>query len=289
MTGSERRDGSRGRMYAQVVGPRPPIPVTGSLTAARRRMAWAARTRLARRRAYLRLARLRYPENVVGPETELVIDGFMRTASTFAVVAFQVAQPRPVRVAHHLHAPAQVHEAVRRGVPALVTIRAPEESVLSTAVWEPHVGVDGALAAYVAFYSALMPCRDGIVVGSYERVTSDLGSVIEMVNARFGTAFAPFEATPEGVAECFAIIDDRARRPAWDAVIGRFMSGLAGKAELDAARAAGERSAVPQTRVARPSDDRQARKEALRASYHRPALAALRARAQELHEAFCRE
>ena len=276
-------------MYAQMVDSRPPMHLTAALTVARRRMTWAARTRLARRRAYLRLARLRYPENVVGPETELVIDGFMRTASTFAVVAFQLAQPRPVRVAHHLHAPAQVHEAVRRGVPALVTIRAPEESVLSTAVWEPHIGVEGALAAYVAFYSALVPCRDGIVVGPYERVTSDLGAVIGMVNARFGTGFAAFQATPEAVAECFAIIDDRARRPAWDAVIGRFMSGLADRAELDEARAAGGHSAVPHNRVARPSDDRQARKEALRASYHRPALAAARARAEELHEAFCRE
>jgi hypothetical protein len=265
------------------------MPLTTSLTAARRRVTWAARTRLARRRAYLRVARLRYPENVVGPDTELVIDGFMRTASTFAVVAFQLAQPRPVRVAHHLHAPAQVHEAVRLGVPALVTIRAPEESVLSTAVWEPHVGVEGALAAYVAFYAALLPCRDGIVVGPYERVTRDLGSVIGTVNQRFGTAFAPFHTTPETVAECFAIIDDRARRPAWDAVIGRFMSGLAGRAELDAARAAGGNTAVPQTRVARPSGDRQARKEAFRSAYHDAALAGLRTRAEELHAAFSRE
>jgi hypothetical protein len=277
-------------MYAQMVATQPFIPMPAPLTAAGRRMTWAARTRLARRRAYLRLARLRYPDNVVGPDTELVVDGAMRTASTFAVVAFQLAQPRPVRVAHHLHAPAQVLEAVRRRVPALVTIRAPEETVLSTAVWEPHIGVEGALVAYVGFYAAPLPHRSGMVVGAYDRVTSDLGSVIDAVNARFGTEFARFDPTPEAVAECFAIIDDRARRPPWDAAIGRFMSGLAGKAELDAARAAGaSASALPHTRVARPSADRQARKEALRSSYHDPALAALRARAEELHESFRRE
>src|SRR5690242_11568578 len=48
---------------------------------------------------YLPFARRRYPgpsPNVIGPQTELVIDGYMRSANTFAVYAFQMAQRRPV-------------------------------------------------------------------------------------------------------------------------------------------------------------------------------------------------
>jgi hypothetical protein len=230
---------------------------------------------------------VRYPENVVGPDTELVIDGFMRTASTFAVVAFQISQPRPVRLAHHLHAPAQVLEAVRRRIPVLVTVREPEDAVISTAIWEPHVGVHAALAAYVRFYSALLTSRSALVVGDYRRVTSDYASVIAEVNDRFGTSFALFDGTEAATAECFAIIEDRSRRPTWDGAIGRFMSGLGSKEELDAARAADSANEpVPDSRVARPAAAREARKEALRAHYASPRLARLREQAESVHAAF---
>ena len=38
-------------------------------------------------------------------ETELVIEGFPRSANTFAVLAFDYAQPDDVKLAHQLHAP----------------------------------------------------------------------------------------------------------------------------------------------------------------------------------------
>ena len=40
----------------------------------------------------------------VADDTEAVIDGFTRSACVFAAVAFQQAQPHPVRLAHLLHA-----------------------------------------------------------------------------------------------------------------------------------------------------------------------------------------
>src|SRR5690242_11619114 len=83
---------------------------------------------------YLPFARHKYPgpsPEVISAETELVIDGYTRCATTFAVYAFQLAQPRPVRLAHHLHAPAQLVAAARRGVPALALIREPRGAILS--------------------------------------------------------------------------------------------------------------------------------------------------------------
>ena len=58
---------------------------------------------------YLPFARRKYPgpsPEVISSATELVIDGYTRSASTFAVYALQLAQATPVRLAHHLHAPA---------------------------------------------------------------------------------------------------------------------------------------------------------------------------------------
>ena len=261
-----------------------------SLVALRRRLSWTARSTLATRRTYLRFARWKYPLNAVRGDTEIVIDGFMRTASTFAVVAFQMSQPRPVRVAHHVHAPAQIIEGVRMGIPVVVTVRAPEESVLSTAVWEPHVGVERALRAYVRFYTTLLPWRERVVVAEYARVTSDFGSVVAEVNDRFGTGFAVFTPSEQALAECFALIDDRSRRPAWDWVIGDFLSGFTSRETLDAVRGR-ERPAepaepTPATRVARPSARREAEKDRLRGAYHSARLAPVRRSAEAAYAAF---
>ncbi|MEW6059376.1 MAG: hypothetical protein AB1551_04425, partial [Actinomycetota bacterium] len=66
----------------------------------------------------------------LGPSTDLVIEGYPRSANTLAVSAISAAQPGPIRIAHHLHAPGHVIAAIRRGVPVLVLVREPEEAVI---------------------------------------------------------------------------------------------------------------------------------------------------------------
>ena len=60
----------------------------------------------------LPVARLRGHGEPFDPGVDIVIEGFPRSANSVAVHAFRVAQDRPVRIAHHLHAPAQVIAAV---------------------------------------------------------------------------------------------------------------------------------------------------------------------------------
>ena len=112
---------------------------------------------------YLPFARRKYPgpsPEVISPATEFVIDGYTRSASTFAVYALQLAQPVPVRLAHHLHAPAQLVAAARAGVPALVVIREPQGAILSQLIREPDVALRDALVSYARFYECLFCCRD---------------------------------------------------------------------------------------------------------------------------------
>ena len=77
------------------------------------------------------LGNRRRREFLVSPSTDLVIEGFPRSGNTFAVAAFVLSQPRPVRIAHHHHVPAQVIYAVKRGIPVLVVVRKPDDAVLS--------------------------------------------------------------------------------------------------------------------------------------------------------------
>jgi hypothetical protein len=204
-------------------------------------------------------ARLRHGVPV-GTDTQIVIEGFPRTANTFAVVAFTMAQSEPVAVAAHVHAPAQLIAAAERGIPAIALIREPEPTVLSFAIRHPEIGVRHGLSGYVRFYEALVPYRDRFVVGRFSDVTSDFGSVIRRVNERFGTGFGVFEHTDENVRRSFEEID----------------RGYAGRED----RGAAFESIVP-----RPSDERERVKETLRAEYRAQRSARMRARAETVYRA----
>ena len=203
-----------------------------------------------------RVARRAKPEMVVGSDTELVIEASPRSGNSFAVVAFELAQPRHVRVAHHSHAPAQVMRAVQLGVPTLVIVRDPAQASLSLAVRERGVTMRQALRTWIAFYARVLPLRRGVVVAAFDEVTRDLGSVIRSVNERFGTGFAEFRHAPEAEARAFELLERYDRQ---------------------------DRGALSESTVARPSEAREAMKEALRAELDAPAVAGLRAAADRIH------
>jgi hypothetical protein len=106
------------------------------------------RARFAQHRPYVAVARLRHRLEVACDETELLIDGFPRSGNTFAVVAFQLAQPSPVRISHHIHSSAHMIAAAKRGTPIVVTVREPEDAVLSCVIREPYITIGQALHAY---------------------------------------------------------------------------------------------------------------------------------------------
>ena len=69
--------------------------------------------------------RPKFRDVIARSETDIVIEGFPRSANTFAVAAFQYAQRRPLTIARHTHAPAQIMLASRANIPCLVLIKFP--------------------------------------------------------------------------------------------------------------------------------------------------------------------
>lgn len=240
---------------------------------------------------YLPVARRRHPgpsPEVIGPQTALVIDGYTRSATTFAVYAFQLAQARPVRLAHHLHAPAQLKEAARKGVPAIALIREPEGAVLSQVVREPGVAVADALASYTRFYSCLMPYRHDLVVGEFDQVTADLGVVVRSLNDRFATSFSPFEPTPENVKTTLDLVAQRSTRvPEWYHALLSYESGLIDLAELFAVRErAMPADPEPGLETWVPSSTRAQSKALLKERWEDPRLARARTDARDAYDRF---
>jgi hypothetical protein len=221
---------------------------------------YGLKTRLASTpRIALPLARARRRGEVVDEHTDVVIESFPRCASSFAVAAFRLAQePRPMRIANHTHMPAQVLVAARRGLPALVLTREPEAAVLSHVIHTPSVTIAASLRGYVRFHEPLLRIKAGFVVGTFDEVVGDFGTVIDRLNARFGTSFARFEHSEANLRRVNREIETDYR------------SRVATDEELERV-------------IPRPSASREALKERLREEYRR-APATLRARADELFD-----
>jgi hypothetical protein len=200
------------------------------------------------------------PRCWVSRTTEIVIEGYPRSGNTFAVVAFRLAQGRQIEIAHHLHAAAQIKRAARLDVPAIVLVREPSEAVLSVLVRDPHASVRWALRSYIRFYSAVVPYLEKKVVAPFPTVTSDLASIIRMVNTRYGTAFKEFVPTEEALNSVRQTVELMGRldseRTGWDYRLG----------------------------VAVPSEQRRRAKEARRTEYLDERNKPLRLRAESLYE-----
>jgi len=145
----------------------------------------------------------------VSRDTELVIEGYPRSGNTFAVHAFRLAQNRPVKIAHHLHVPAQIMRAARFDIPTLVLIREPESVVRSMMLRHGFLRPADALRGYAMYYRKILAYRDSFVAARFEDVIDTLDRVIEHVNWRFGTEFIPFEPTQSNVDAAFRSIERR--------------------------------------------------------------------------------
>lgn len=144
---------------------------------------------------------------LVRAATRLVIEGFPRSANSFAVLAFQLAQRREVAIAHHHHVEAQVLRGVEWNLPVCLLVRPPSDAVRSLLLRDPWIPVDWALSRFLAFYYRLWPLADRCHVALFSEVVRDFGTVIRGINRKFGTDFAEFEHTDRNVACVFEMID----------------------------------------------------------------------------------
>lgn len=212
---------------------------------------------------YLPLVRYRHRflvDRVVNHDTDLVIEAFGRSGTTFANVAFLSVQKRRVRTAHHTHSPAQVIAAVRMKIPTLVIVRQPEAVVLSHMV-RHRVSARPALIAWIRFHQRLLSCGKGIVFCSFDELTHNFTPVIQRLNDRFRTSFDVWQHTRENEAEIFEQIKTRNRaRFSEDAIIERMRA------------------------FALPTAEREALKRQLRTQLQVDSLASLRDRAAMLYQ-----
>ena len=154
---------------------------------------------------YFKLFARRYPFNrmKIEPDSGICIEGFPRSANSYAVVAFRLANP-DVKIAHHLHVPAQLLQAVKWNIPAVFLIRAPLEAVSSFMVFQSSQNADLYLKAYIRFYKVLKKVHTSLVVVPFETIVQQFDVLIQKVNRKFGAEFNCLGNQAEKEAEIFA-------------------------------------------------------------------------------------
>jgi hypothetical protein len=196
---------------------------------------------------------------VVRPGDAAVIEGFPRSANTFASYAFIDSQGEDARFGNHFHSPAQFQLAREYGVPAILVIREPRDACLSFMVFTGSDAKD-ALRSYIAFHAPLPALRGSYLAASFDDVTSDFGAVLRRANEMFQAAFKPFLHNQENQRRVQDAIErDRALR--W--------RNRAGGAD-------------PMTHTL-PSETKARRKAEIAEAYDSPTLEALRRRAEKLY------
>ena len=146
--------------------------------------------------------------------TDILIDGFPRSANTFAVVAFKLSQlPSGVKMANHRHDPSQVIAAIYAKVPTLVLLRKPEEACISFIIRNCKTKnysvsiLANFLRKYIQYYQPLLPLKDNIVIAKFETVTTNFALPILKINQIWNRNFGIFNHTKENVHKCYEEIE----------------------------------------------------------------------------------
>lgn len=148
----------------------------------------------------------------VNKKTQLVIDGFPRSANTFAVLAFEQAQENKVSIAHHMHVPAQIIRAAEYRIPSLVLIRNPKDAVASYVMKRPKLKISDAIKSYTRFYKVVQKYSDSYVMATFEEVTMDFAEVVNRLNLKFGTEFVAKTPKEYALESIFNRAEDIAKR-----------------------------------------------------------------------------
>jgi hypothetical protein len=214
--------------------------------------------------AYCSVMRHRHPEwLLVGPDTDLVIEGYQSCGNTFARKAMEHANPS-IKIASHSHSWAHVAHGLRLGKPVVVLLRPPLDAVASHAVRMRLDDLDRELRRYRHFYRRVAAMSASVLLAPFDVTVNRYCDVITQVNARFSTRFDVFDHTdPVAVAEVFEEMEREA---------------LSSPTELDR-----------MWRIARPSPERGEATREMRARLtgerHRAALARCDAIYEELRRA----
>lgn len=123
-------------------------------------------------------------------DSELVVEGFPRSANTTSMYSLYFAQGENFKVGHHLHVAAHVAYAVKHSIPCLVVVRQPVDCIASLLVMRKGGDPASLLKDYIDFSKVVLDYSDKVIIADFDQITKEgVGSAICRVNEKFGTSF----------------------------------------------------------------------------------------------------
>lgn len=138
--------------------------------------------------------------------TDLLIDGFPRSANSYSASIVSLTNPDTVLISH-LHSHHCVQRAVRLGVPVVVLIREPRTTIASAVQFLGVVEPIHIIRAYLRYYSRVERLLGSVVLTDFSIATVDFNAVMRACNERFGTELVPYVPTEELEAAARTMID----------------------------------------------------------------------------------
>ena len=114
---------------------------------------------------------------------DILIDGFQRSANSFAAEAVRLTQPN-LRVLSHRHMPVYVIQALAYQKPVCVTIRDPIDAVASWVLFS-KIPIPFALDDYIIYYDIISAQKDKLVVAEFKAVTDTFPDILVRLNNKY--------------------------------------------------------------------------------------------------------
>lgn len=133
-------------------------------------------------------------ELLVNRKTDLVVEGYPRSANTFCVAAIQYMQASPIKIARHRHELGQIILGIKYNLPILILIRDPKDAIPSFIIRE-KVGIKFAFKYYIKYYSFIIKNLNSFVVADFTETINNTDLIVKYINNKFITNLSHFKLT----------------------------------------------------------------------------------------------
>lgn len=145
--------------------------------------------------------------DIFAPAYDLVFDGFPRSGNTYGSRMLVVSQDDRIKVLSNSHCPPFLLAALELNVPVCLTLRRPEDSIVSWVILKKKLPIDVVVNLYIDFYSVMLPYRSQVLVAPFTLTTQDFPTLVRLINHRFGLSLTVPEEFTVCEKEAFLRID----------------------------------------------------------------------------------
>ena len=138
---------------------------------------------------YLKYSRLKYPDATVCKETDISIEGYMRSGNTFSYYAFKNLNPK-LKIANRRHSNVQIKYSLRNGIPVILLIRDPLDVITSNYIFfDQKVPFEKIAKSWINFYEPLLIHKNDLVVSDFYKTINEFDYLVLNVNKFYKTNF----------------------------------------------------------------------------------------------------